>query len=93
MLTRYRVYRQSDGLLLTTRENAEILERQGLILPSDKLLYDFDAHTPEEASAIYNLREGLEPYRPIGDPAKCLKCGAIYYPESSGVCWRCGKIE
>jgi hypothetical protein len=92
MPTRYVVYEQDDGPLLTTEENAEHLLKQGVILPEDQLLYEFDAHSPEEACSIHHLRKGSEPYRPEGEPKPCPWCGSVYYSESSGVCWRCGKI-
>lgn len=43
----------------------------------------------EEAMAIYNIRRGWGPYRPLGDPAPCPQCGAAYYPEGSAQCWHC----
>lgn len=92
MYTRYKAFEQGDGPLLTTEENAEHLRKSGLILPEDKILYEFDAHTPEEACAIHHLRQGFEPYKPVGEPKPCPRCGSTYYPESSGVCWHCGKI-
>jgi hypothetical protein len=81
-----------DSIVLTTEGNARILRGQGL-LTGFALLYEFEADTPEEAHAIHNLRQGWEPYKPEGEPEKCPKCNAIYYPESSGICWRCGRIE
>lgn len=92
MLTRYLVYKQDDGFLLTTEENSLILITHGLISKSEFPSYEFDAHTPEEASAIFNLRQGHGPYVPMGEPSECPKCSAVYYPSGSGVCWRCGKI-
>ena len=56
------------------------------------LLWRFEAATQEEASAIHHLRLGREPYKPMGKAAPCPKCGATFYPEGSGECWRCGKI-
>ena len=57
-----------------------------------KKLFEVEAHTGEEALALYHLRMGWEPYTPAGDPAPCPKCGAWFYPEGSGECWCCGKI-
>jgi hypothetical protein len=59
---------------------------------TEVLLWRIEAATPEEALAIHHLRLGFEPYKPMGEPAPCPKCGAIFYPEGSGECWRCGKI-
>ncbi len=51
-------------------------------------LYAIEAATPEEANAIHSLRQGFGPYKPMGEPAECPECGAYYYPDGSGVCWR-----
>lgn len=51
--------------------------------------FKFEANSWEEAMAIYHLRQGWEPYKPNGNPAPCPSCGAVYYPEGSGQCWRC----
>ncbi len=56
------------------------------------LLYEFSAHTGEEASSIHNLRQGWAPYVPMGADAPCPTCGATYYPLGYGDCWRCGHI-
>jgi hypothetical protein len=53
---------------------------------SDKLLWRIEAATPEEASATHHLRMGWQPYRPFGEPAECLSCGAMFYPQGSGLC-------
>jgi hypothetical protein len=55
-------------------------------------LFEVEAYTPEEASAIYNLRMGWGPYKPMGDPAPCPNCGSWFYPGGSGDCWRCGNV-
>jgi hypothetical protein len=60
---------------------------------SDVLLWRIEAATWEEASAIHHLRMGWEPYKPMGEPSSCPRCGSIFYSEGSGECWRCGKIE
>ena len=48
------------------------------------------AETPEEASAILNLRKGYSPYYPMGSPVKCPKsnCNSHFYL-GSGKC-NCG---
>jgi hypothetical protein len=53
-----------------------------------ELLYAVLAATWEEAMAVQHLRQGWGPYRPLGEPAECPTCRAIYYPQGSGVCWR-----
>ncbi|MBI2381191.1 MAG: hypothetical protein HYV16_10595 [Gammaproteobacteria bacterium] len=52
-------------------------------------LYTFEANTHEEAMAIYYLRQGWAPYKPEGNAEPCPECGAMYYPQGSGECWRC----
>jgi hypothetical protein len=61
---------------------------------SDKavLLYQFVAHTHEEAMAIHYLRQGWSPYVPMGDAAPCPTCATAIYPQCYGVCWRCGNV-
>ena len=56
------------------------------------LMFQVEAANWEEACSIRNLRLGFEPYTPNGSPQPCPKCSSYYYPEGSGVCWRCGKI-
>jgi hypothetical protein len=55
-------------------------------------LFEIEAHTPEEAMAIYHLRMGWEPYDPGSEAESCPQCAALFYPHASGECWRCGKI-
>jgi uncharacterized OB-fold protein len=55
------------------------------------LLCAFDAATYEEAKVIMDLRMGWASQElGLGPPGDCPKCGAVVYPESTGVCWRCG---
>jgi hypothetical protein len=56
------------------------------------LLYIVKAESWEEAMAIHHLRQGFEPYVPQGKPETC-SCGAVYYPEGSGQCWKCRKVR
>ena len=67
----------------------KIQQANGLLSTEATLLYRFQAQTFEEASAIHALRMGWDPYRPIGEPTPCPRCGAIYYPGGSAECWRC----
>ncbi|MEM5733839.1 hypothetical protein AAEI00_19320 [Shewanella algae] len=55
----------------------------------EERLYIIEAETYEEAMAIYHLRQGWEPYLPIGKPEPCPSCGSTIYPGSSGECWKC----
>ena len=90
----YEVWLSNDGSTLTTKENAQLMMKQDLLDSDSVLLHSFNASTDEEASAIYNLRMGFEPYVPIGDPKQCPKnCGSYYYPEGSGQCPNCGDVE
>lgn len=56
-----------------------------------ELLYIIEAATWEEACAVRNLRQGWSPYQPIGQHDLCPQCSAIYWPEGSAQCWRCGE--
>jgi hypothetical protein len=78
-----------DSVTLAPAGTAAELRAKGLLSVRATLLYRFDADTSEEASAIHALRMGWEPYRPIGESTPCPRCGAIYYPQGSGQCWRC----
>jgi len=93
MKTTYRAYRESDiSTSLYSRESEQDARSKGLLSSDAELLWEIEAHTQEEAAAIYNLRMGFEPYVPTGAPRPCPKCGAWFYPEGSGECWRCGRI-
>jgi len=62
----------------------------GDIIPdSGQLLWRIEVGSAEEACAIRNLRNGWEPFAPIGEPQPCPNCGALHYPQDSGHCWRC----
>lgn len=64
--------------------------RDGTVDPDcQQQFYTICACNFEEASAIYYLRQGWAPYRPMGNSAPCPQCGALYYPEGSGQCWSC----
>lgn len=89
--TTYECWKTADGSDTTfaDKANVEKLKSNGLI-PSDAILeYAIEALTSEEASAIHHLRQGFEPYVPMGKAGSCPKCESIFYPESSGDCWRC----
>ncbi len=79
---------------LSLLQAQKVAEHRSLGLMSDAatVVYEFAAHTGEEAMAIHCLRQGWAPYLPMGDAAPCPKCGAAYYPEGYGDCWRCGHI-
>jgi hypothetical protein len=89
----YTAWAASDGSEVT------LIEGTGLPVFSDgnqqpdcgQLLYRITAATWEEAQAIHHLRMGWRPYDPGSAPAKCERCGAIYYPSGSGECWRCNE--
>ena len=63
--------------------NGEILEG------CEVTVFSIEAHSHEEAMAIYHLRQGWEPYKPLGKASPCPECGALFYPEGSGQCWQC----
>ncbi|MFG6485710.1 hypothetical protein ACG04R_03440 [Roseateles sp. BYS78W] len=52
-------------------------------------VWRLEAGSHEEAMAVYNIRRGFGPYKPLGEPAPCPACGAPYYPEGSAQCWNC----
>ena len=85
--------RKENSTTCATSEEIARQRAKGLIGPDAELLYRLEAATFEEALAILNLRMGYEPYQPRGRPAPCPRCGANYYPEGSGQCWRCGLPE
>lgn len=64
----------------------------GGLRPDAELLWEVEVDTREEAEAIYHLRMGFEPFILLGERQSCPRCGAVFYPEGSGECWRCGKI-
>lgn len=76
---------------LATREEIAHHRAHGLLSSNAVLLYQFEAATFEEANAIHALRMGWAPYTPGGEAAPCPRCGAVYYPEGSGECWRCAR--
>ena len=90
-MTEYECWENPDGTnaTLADSQNAAVLRENGGILSDCVLSYRFTAATSEEASAIFHLRQGYEPYRPMGESAKCATCSSWYYPEGSGECWRC----
>ena len=91
---RYRAFRDSALGTCLLDETSELDQRKkGLLSQSAELLWEFEAATWEEASAIHHLRMGFEPYAPAGSWEPCPKCGAAYYPLGSGQCWRCGKVS
>jgi len=90
----WEVWKSSDGTTLCSKDDAVRLKKQGLLEPESKLIHSFVASTGEEASSIYNLRMGFEPYIPEGIPVLCPhNCGSYFYPEGSGQCPYCGDIN
>lgn len=90
-MTQYEAWECEDGVALFDSAQLDQMRAN----PNMKLtrkLYEFEAATGEEASAIHNLRMGFGPYTPIGEPAPCPRCSAWFYPAGSGQCWRCGPI-
>lgn len=82
-----------SGLALLRFQDVQRSRDQGQLSDRAVLQYSFIAHSGEEASAIHALRQGWAPYLPMGKAARCPDCGATYYPEGYGDCWRCGKVE
>lgn len=78
-----------DSVMTTINKFAELYKNNKKL----KQRYNFITSSWEEAMAIYHLREGLEPYKPEGEPSKCPKCGSWFYPKGSGECWNCDYKE
>ena len=91
MNRQYEVWKDpaDDSVMLATPNNVRRDRSKGLLSPDAELLYKIEAATYEEACAIHYLRMGWAPYSPSGEAASCPKCAAIFYPDSSGECWRC----
>ena len=95
MSQRYEAWQYADGaeLTFTSPENVARHREMGLMPDDAVLLFAFDADSPEEASAIFHLRMGWEPYKPMGEAQPCPECGRQYYPAGSAWCWQCGDIR
>jgi hypothetical protein len=87
----YQAWETEDGFVFFDSTQLEA-QRSNAAQSLVRKLFEFEADTPEEAMSVYNLRMGWGPYKPMGDPAACPQCGAWFYPEGSGECWRCGKV-
>lgn len=81
-----RVNAADGSILLTATDRLPTVDNPGA---GGALRYRFEAATHEVANAIHALRMGWAPYRPDGNLADCPDCGATYYPNGSGECWRC----
>jgi hypothetical protein len=93
-MTIYTVWSSKDGGEITMVAGEDRPKFAGGSLQPNcvVLLWRIEAATFEEASAIHHLRMGWDPYKPMGKPQACPKCGVAYYPKGSGECWRCGKV-
>jgi Protein of unknown function (DUF3037) len=79
---------RDDGESVTLQE-----EGANPHLDAGPVVRTFTASTPEEAGAKHHEAMGWQPYRPMGAAQPCPRaCGAVYYPEGSGVCPTCGPI-
>ena len=90
-MAHYEAWADPTDRSTTLATNEEIARQRacGLLSAEATLLYRFEAATFEEANAIHALRMGWAPYSPNGKAAPCPRCGATYYPDGSGECWRC----
>jgi hypothetical protein len=91
-MTKYQAWRTEDGVVFFRVENRTEDELALLLSNATEFLFEIEAATGEEASAIYSLRMGFGPYNPMGEPDNCPNCNSWYYPQGSGECWQCGKI-
>lgn len=72
----------------TRKSNAKNLPKDQRV----RLIHSVDLPTWEEAMAVHFIRMGWDPYKPEGRPIECPACGAMYYPRSSGDCWKCVQV-
>lgn len=81
----------SEGTLVKGREIPCYVNGTPMFSRSEvRKVYEIYAATPEEASAVHNLRMGFGAYHPMGKAHKCPKkdCSGHYYL-GSGNCF-CG---
>lgn len=88
----YEAWRDSDGVALNTHDYFRMMRKRSDWQKDAEFLYSFVASTGEEARAIHSLRMGWGAYHPIGDPSPCPTCDAMFYPQGSCECWRCGRV-
>lgn len=89
----WHMWKNEEGIILLPMENVWEFKDKGL-LDNHHFVDYFLAETHEEASSIFHLRNGMEPYIPMGKPQLCPNnCGFYYYPEGSGTCPKCGDIN
>jgi len=79
-----------DNSYALSKKSADDMRGKLGLGPEARLLYQIEADSFEEAAAIHTLRMGWSPYCPSGEAEPCPQCGANFYPEGSGECWRCG---
>jgi hypothetical protein len=85
---RYQAWRDAEGIHCW---RADAGSRPPDMRAPAELLWEFDAATDEEAMSIHFVRLGWAPDRPNGSASNCPTCGAKYYPEGLGQCWKCGR--
>ncbi len=81
---------EDNSITFATTDSIEVQKNKKILSGNSVLLYKIEAETYEEARAIHNLRQGWEPYKPMGEAHLCPECEAYFYPEDSGECWKCG---
>jgi hypothetical protein len=86
----YEAWASPDTVMLCPSDVIRQMENLGQMHPEARLMYSFSAATGEEAGAIHSLRQGFRTYTAPCEAAPCPQCGANYYPDNSGECWRCG---
>ena len=87
-LERYECWKSSGGdLTFAISGHAELKQAAQA---GETHQYTISAATFEEAMAVHHLRQGWEPYQPIGQAAQCQQCRSVYYPDGGGECWKCG---
>ena len=86
----YEAWRSPDAVMLCRSEVIRQMEQLGQMHPLAELLYAYSAATREEAAAIHALRQGNRSYSAPCEAEPCPTCGAHFYPDNGGECWRCG---
>ncbi|HBA71220.1 MAG: hypothetical protein A2X82_17650 [Geobacteraceae bacterium GWC2_55_20] len=84
----------NDCVSVGTVESITDQMKKGIISSRAFFLHRVEADTWEDAMTKHHEIMSFAPYVPMGNREKCPNgCGSEYYPEGSGQCPYCGKIE
>lgn len=91
---KFEAWTNPDETELTVFAADDDEQRRSQLREDSLLMYVIEAATWEEAMAVHHIRQGWEPYDPGGEAAPCPNgCGALYYPQGSGMCRICGRVS